>query len=121
MAQLWKALAHLYPNAAPLRDYTVVERDGVQSIALWNLPQPQPDAAALTTAEAAYDAAQATAQSDAAALRSQVITLAQSAVGVTLANLTAAQVRALVAILLRKEGALSADGTIRPLAQWVRD
>lgn len=118
MAQLWKALTHLFPNAVPLRDYTIVERDGVQSIALWNLPQPQPTQAELEAAEAAYDAAQATQQQEATALRNQIVSIAQGAVGVRVDQLTAAQVRALQAILLWQAGALNNDLTIRPLGQW---
>lgn len=56
----------------------------------------------------------------AVALRSQVRTLAQSAVGTRIDQLTAAQVRALMAILLWQAGALAPDGTIKELAAWVR-
>ena len=117
--QLWKALAYLYPNAQPLRDYTIVERDGVQTIAQWNLPQPQPTDAELQAAETAYDAAQAQRQADSAALRQQVVTLAQSAVGLPINTLTAAQVRALVAVLLWKAGALDKNGNVNPLGSWM--
>lgn len=53
-------------------------------------------------------------------LREQIKTVAQSAVGVAYDQLTAAQVRALVAILLWKQGALNNDGTVKPLGQWVK-
>jgi len=47
-------------------------------------------------------------------------TTAQSAVGVQLQNLTAAQVRSLLAIILFKSGAVDrATLTIKPLNQWV--
>jgi hypothetical protein len=62
--------------------------------------------------------AQTLADSQAAALRTQVVTVAQSAVGVVITNLTAAQVRALLAVLLWKGGALDKDGKIRPLVEW---
>jgi hypothetical protein len=54
------------------------------------------------------------------ALKTAVLTTAQSAVGVALNNLTNVQVRALLAIVLFKEGAVATDGTIKPLNEWVR-
>jgi hypothetical protein len=45
---------------------------------------------------------------------------AASAAGVALADLTAGQRNALIAVLLWKAGAIDKDGTIRPLADWVR-
>lgn len=44
---------------------------------------------------------------------------AQPAVGVALADLTADQARALLACLLYKNRAVSDDGSIRPLAEWL--
>lgn len=75
--------------------------------------QAEIDAALLARQQAAQQTA-----SDAAALRQQIITLAQSAVGMRVDQLTALQVRALFAIVLWQEGALAPDMTIRPLAQW---
>lgn len=57
---------------------------------------------------------------DAAALRQRVRAVAQSAVGTQFDQLTASQLRALLAILLHKEGALDNTGAVRPLADWVR-
>lgn len=51
-------------------------------------------------------------------LKAQILALAQSAVGVKLDALTAAQRNALVAMLLFKGGAISKDLTIKPLSQW---
>ena len=53
-------------------------------------------------------------------LRSKVANLAQSAVGVRLSDLTPAQQRALVAVLLWKAGAVTADLTVKPLEEWER-
>ncbi|MGN6812191.1 MAG: hypothetical protein ACTHMP_15085 [Thermomicrobiales bacterium] len=53
--------------------------------------------------------------------RSLVVQTAQTAVGVRYDQLTAAQVRALFAIVLWQAGGLNADGTVRPLAAWVRN
>jgi hypothetical protein len=117
--ELWKALAHLYPTAQPLIDYELRDDGAGAYIARWSLSEPQPTPAQLEAASAAYDAAAAARAAAAQQLRQQVVTLAQSAVGVRIDQLTAAQVRALVAILLRESGGLANDGTIRPLAQWV--
>ena len=45
-------------------------------------------------------------------------TIAQSAVGVALNDLTATQVRSLLAVLLWKNGAIKADGTIKAPQDW---
>lgn len=47
-------------------------------------------------------------------------TVAQSAVGVALVDLTAAQQKALLAALLFRAGGVNPDGTVRPLAAWVK-
>lgn len=73
----------------------------------------------IDAAIAAQDAARVQALADAAQLRQQIITLAQSAVGVRVDALTAAQVRALFAIVLWQEGALDKNGVVRPLADWI--
>ncbi len=119
---VWKALKYLYPNADPFWDYRINrESDGSEQITIWNLSQPQPTAAELTAASAAYDAAEAQRQAEATTLRQQVVSTAQSAVGVGITALTAAQVRALVAILLWKAGAIKADGTVKALTEWVKE
>lgn len=46
--------------------------------------------------------------------------VAQSAVGVGLTDLTAAQVKSLLAVLLWRAGGIAPDGTVKPLVQWVR-
>lgn len=76
--------------------------------------QQESDAAVLALQQAAQQA-----QADAAQLRQQVVTIAQSAVGVRVDLLTAPQVRALFAAVLWQEGALKPDLTIRPLADWI--
>lgn len=112
------ALARLFPNADPLRDYTLQDDGSGAQIAVWNLAAAQPTPAQLVAASNAYDAAQAQAASEAGALRSQVVTQANSAVGIVITALTAAQVRALLAVLLWRGGALDKDGKVRPLGQW---
>ncbi len=78
-------------------------------------PTPEEIAAAITARAAAEQ--QATA--DALALRTRVRTLAQSAVGIQIDALSGPQVRALIAILIHKQGAIDASGAIRPLNDWV--
>jgi len=80
------------------------------------LAQQQVDA----QAAAAQVAAQIQADQDAAAARALVVQVAQSAVGIRFDQLTAGQVRALAAILFWKAGALTKDGLVRPLADWVQ-
>ncbi len=52
--------------------------------------------------------------------RALVLQTAQSAVGVNIVDLTAAQIKALVACLLYDAGALNASGVVQPLAGWLR-
>lgn len=124
MPHYGKAIRHLYPDAVRLVDYDVSdEGDGLgPRITFWNEATlgPQPTRAQFEAAVIAFDAAQTQAATDAATLRQAVLTLAGSAVGQSIGALTAAQVRALVAILLWQAGALKPDGTVRPLAEWAR-
>lgn len=69
---------------------------------------------------AAIDAAKQANEQAVTAARALVVQTAQTAVGVAYGSLTAAQVRALLAVLLWREGALAADGTVKPLSSWVR-
>lgn len=112
------ALRYLFPNANPLRDYEIRDEGAGPYIAAWRLAEAQPSEAELQAASDAYDVTKAQADSDAAALRARVRQTAQSAVGVLITNLDGNQVRALLAVLLRKAGALDKDGKIRPLADW---
>ena len=118
MTDLWKALAYLFPNARHLAGYELRDDGDGPYIARWDLPDPQPSEAELAAAVAAYDAAEAARRQADQQLRQQVVALAQSAVGVRVDALTAAQVRALLVVLLRKAGALDNGGTVRPLGEW---
>lgn len=55
------------------------------------------------------------------ALGDTIRTSAGSAVGVAYDQLTAGQVRALLALWLRQAGALNSDGTVKALTEWARD
>jgi hypothetical protein len=52
---------------------------------------------------------------------SNIRTLAQSAVGISLGSLTTAQVRALMAILLYKVGGVTDDGKVKALNKWAKE
>lgn len=91
-------------------DHTTIEE--------WRGPGPQPTQVQLDTAWDAIQAEQTTASNQANTLRTQVLTLAGSSVGTAINQLTANQVRALVALLLWKNGALTATGTVKPLDEW---
>jgi hypothetical protein len=120
---LWKALRYLFPSADPRHDYEIVAvGDGAPAIGLWNeaLLGPQPSEQQIADAIAAYDAREQQRARDAAQLRSKVLTTAQSAAGVRIDDLTAAQVRALLACLLYQAGALDTAGVVQPLAAWLK-
>lgn len=78
-------------------------------------PTPEQSNAAIV----AQEAARQQAEKDAAALRTRVLTVAQTAVGTPIDQLTAAQVRALVACLLYRVGALDKSGVVQPLGGWL--
>jgi hypothetical protein len=86
----------------------------------WPLPLPtDPTPQQISTAIAARQASAQQATSDASTLRTQIVALAQSAVGVSLSALTPAQVRSLMALLLWKAGGVSSAGVVRPLSEWL--
>lgn len=101
----------------------VLYLDGaVRSMAAADWPPPlpaDPTPAESAAAIAARQQAAQQAQADAQALRQQILSLAQSAVGVSLNALTANQRNALVACLLWKAGGVANDMTVRPLGQWL--
>jgi len=112
------AVQHLYPSADPRQDYRVQDDGSGAYIAAWNLPAAQPTQSQLQAASDSYDGQAAAATAAAAVLRQRIRTVAQSAIGVAADQLTATQLRSLVAVLLWKVGALDADGKIRPFAEW---
>jgi hypothetical protein len=112
------ALLYLFPDADPLADYEIQDDGNGPYISAWHLPGPQPTPEQLQAASDAVDALAAQAAQEAAALRTKVRTTAQSAVGVSIDQLTNNQVRALLAVLLWREGALDKDGKVRPFAEW---
>lgn len=69
-----------------------------------------PRARALTSQEQASKAAKAL-----------ILPVAQGTVGKRFDALVATEVRALVVLMLYQQGAIGADGTVQPLATWLRD
>lgn len=78
------------------------------------------EVAARDTERAALAAADSADEQIRSTLRNQVLSVAGSAEGVLLTDLTAAQVKALVAVLLWKAGGLTNDGHVKALNEWVR-
>lgn len=86
----------------------------------WPPPLPSdPTQAEIDSAVAARQAADQQAITDAAALRQKILTVANSAVGQSIDTITAGQVRALVACLLYRAGALDKSGIVQPLSKWL--
>lgn len=78
-----------------------------------------PSLAALQAAWDAYVASEAAKQEAAETLKQLIRTTAQGAVGKRLDTLTAAEQRALLAVLLWQAGGVSNDGTVKALSAWV--
>jgi hypothetical protein len=97
--------------------------DGVATGALVSVVVFLDEGRVRSIAEADYLVEQARLDADreaASQLRTQILQAAQSAVGVRLNDLTAAQRNGLIALLLWKEGGVKNDGTIAPLGEWLR-
>lgn len=79
-----------------------------------------PDSANEVTAQAVIDAHNPAVVTVGDSAFSNILSMAQSAVGVKLVDLTAAQIKALLAVMLYKAGGVNiATMTVNPLAQWV--
>ncbi len=121
IATALKAITQHYPNAKNLFDFEIEAISDTDGIVHWKALTPLSDAEIATYA-AAYDAAQAQAASDAAALRTAAVSVLQSVVGVQANAWTAIQVRALVLALLyeHEPRAVNADTSVKPLNQWLK-
>jgi hypothetical protein len=84
----------------------------------WRDRRPIPTLSQLQAAWDAYQANEAAKKQARDRLKAEIGTLAQSAVGVRVDQLTAAQQRALVAVLLYNGGGLADDATVRALNDW---
>lgn len=82
--------------------------------------QPEPTPAEAAAAAAAIDAEAEAARLAAAQLRQQIRTVAGGAVGKRFDLLSAGEVRALLAVVLWRAGAIGNDGTVQPLDKWAR-
>jgi len=52
--------------------------------------------------------------------RQRIVDIAQSAVGIALNDLTAVQIKALIAVMLYRMGGVSEDMEVKPLNEWVK-
>lgn len=94
--------------------------EGIASHAVELTPEMEQSLEADALAAKSAEEAEAAAERDAAqALRQQIVDLAQSAVGVSLSALTAAQRNALTACLLYRAGGVTDTMTVAPLNEWV--
>lgn len=79
-----------------------------------------PDGANAVTAQAVIDAHNPAVVTVGDTAFSNVLNLAQSAAGVRLVDLTAAQIKALMAVMLYQAGGVNIDTmTVKALGQWV--
>lgn len=115
---LWKAFAHLYPDAVLLVDYVLQDDGAGPYLAMWGLPGDPPTEGEITTAIADYDTAVAAVEAARAAKRTKQHGFAAGAVGQLPEDLTLAELGTLLALLLDLAGALDDDGYIRPLEEW---
>lgn len=98
-------------------DGEVLLPEGVESHVVILSAEQEAQFAALSAAGAVSTSSEKGA---AAELRQQILDLAQSAVGVSLSALTAAQRNALTACLLWKAGGVTNDVKVAPLSEWVK-
>lgn len=103
----------LYLDGAVVRSMPVTD---------WPPPLPtEPTEAEIAAALAAREQGRQDALRDALALRQALRTKLASAVGVQIDDLLVGQLRALVAYLLWREGALDKDLRVRPLSEWAKE
>jgi hypothetical protein len=108
---VWRGLRAQFPSV----EFTL---DSSSAILTWIGAATQPTPAQIAARVAALQAAEAQEGAENETLRTRVRALAQSAVGVQVDQLTAAQVRALFIVFLYKRGAIDRSGTVRPFGEW---
>ncbi len=79
----------------------------------------EPTQVEIDAALTAQAIAEQQARTDAAQLRQQILTTLQGALGVPFVNLSTIQLKAVVAALAWRAGALNKDTTLRPPADWI--
>lgn len=80
-----------------------------------------PDGSDTALFAAVVDAHDPSRQTEGEQFRSRIVTIAQSAVGIRLQDLTAAQIKSLMACLLYAAGGIDPETmTVRPLGEWLR-
>lgn len=108
----------LLSRLRPTSEYHDTGEAGYAGIGEWRDPATtKPTQDELDAEDVTYQAE----LSQAVTSRNAILTMAQTAVGVTLANLTQAQIKALMAILLYQAGGVDIKTmTVKPLSEWVR-
>ena len=119
-SDLWKAFAHLYPDAQPLVDY-ILQDDGDGRgpyLATWHLPGDPPDEQAALAAIRAFDAAAVDRATKQATKQARQSGDASGAVGKAVATLKQNELNALLELLLERAGALDDEGRVKPVDLW---
>lgn len=114
IADIAAALEALSPGSG-----ASVTRDDDEVRIAWQGAAPLPDETAIRTAILAIPQQQEEQTQRVIARRRRLQQLAQSAVGKDVATITPAEVRAMLALLLARFGALDASGAVRPLGEWL--
>lgn len=114
MSDLWKAYAHLYPDARPGVHYVLQDDGRGAYLAVWKLAGDPPDEKAIEQAITAYDARQTKNGAKKARQHSD----AAGAVGKVVASLKQSEKDALLELILERLGALDEEGKIRPPEMW---
>ena len=89
-----------------------------QAIIEWRGPGDEPTQKELESALQIYSEQEAAEQAASDQLKANIVTTARSAVGVILNDLSQAQTRALLAVILWKAGGVAPDMTVKPLKDW---
>lgn len=113
MSELARGLKYLFPDLERHEVAITVDGQG-ERVTYWGRAEALPEDVLILEAARLSREEQAAGQQVAVRLRAA----ASPAVGVASVSLTAAQVRALLAVLLEERGALDAEGRVRPLEEW---
>ena len=89
-----------------------------QEIVEWRGPGDEPTQQELEDVWQIYSEREVVERAACDQLKSNIISIAQSAVGVALNDLTQAQTRALLALMLWKASGVAPDMTVKPLKDW---
>lgn len=85
----------------------------------WRGPGTYPGDNTVISAWNTYNTSQQQAVNDVATAKAKAINIAQSTVGTNITDLTATQIKALIACLLFKSGAIDKNGVVKSLDTWL--